>query len=224
MSKIEKITLGIATLALVIALSVAMFGRGKITTIIEKGLNLSGVTNFDIIDVDEAVIRDTAEGWISGSIAEGSTYSCEQLVSPVEGGAARTSAVWIYEADMGIPFGAVASSSYTMTLFATSSSSVPPGYDFTTTNQESASTTIIARTVYATGTTATTTSLWSLAMENIGVNLNRPVMAFATDYVCAFVQINTTQSGAGRNTTEPATSTNAFSSSNQPFYHIKYHR
>lgn len=141
MSKENKISIGIAILALVVAVGVAMFG-GK--TIIEKVGGTLNVSNFD-----EIAVNDASEKWEKLELTSGSDQAVftnrESFTQFADFASITTSGT--------------ASSSYNLYLVATSTDSIPNSHDYVELSLSQTNHRVLFRNIdFATSTTATTTN------------------------------------------------------------------
>lgn len=170
MSKNEKFTMGIATLALVVAIGVAMFGGGTttidrtITNVIEKALG--GVTNFDSLTLGEDLVvsgtSDVSTFTQGGGIRSTSTNDTTALLLASD---FDTESIIDFTPNItGITLSLPASS--TMTSFA------PTAGDIRTVYIRNATTTVDIGVIIAggTGTLLRTASTTSTIMGDVGGN------------------------------------------------------
>ena len=142
MSKENKISIGIAILALVVAVGVAMFGGKTIIRNIAGGTNLT--SNFD-----EIAVNDASEKWERLELTSG----VDQAVFT------NRESFTQYAYFASITTSGTASSSYDIYLVATTTSSIPDSHDFVALNLSQVNNRVLFRDLsFATSTTATTTN------------------------------------------------------------------
>lgn len=229
MSKIEKFTLGIATLALFIAIiGVAIFS-GKTITITEKIIErFGGTTNFDTLELKEELAFTNAsttnlrlEQATSTLYFKGQNLyipSDERMDSWYNGTGKE---LHVNMADWGFDSG-TASSSIRVNVFATTTgpSLIKRLYDYTAlTENINGSNTFLSRNfIYATSTTATTTN--NLQMQEQGAGSGMITIPIS-GYLHFFIQQGDLMAN-DNNSFEPATSTAR--GIGDFFAHFFYHR
>ena len=232
MSKIQKITLGIATLALCIAIGVAIFG-GKITIIERIERAVGGVTNYDTLELkDELSFTNASTTNLRLEQATSTPYFKGQKLYI---GSIQMMDSWYNDtgqdlhvsiADAGFNSG-TASSSYRISLFATSTgpSTIKRLYDYTTLTEaiNGSNSFLIKNFKYATSTTATTTNNLQMLKDGSGSGM---ITVASSSYMHLLIQqgdlIGSCSAGTYNGTCESATSSNR--GIGDFFAHFFYHR
>ena len=205
----EKLSIGLAILALIVALSVAMFGG--------NGSKLGGTTNLDIVQVDEAAFNNASTTNLLPAFASTTQYSYlkSQKLYLASGqymdSFYNDTGVVLHVPTAFVGFNdGTASSSIKISLFATTTgpSKIKALYTYTTLTDaiNGAGTFLVREYPYATSSTATTTD--SLLAQNQGNGKNFIDIPIA-GYLHFLVQQGDMLIGCSVNKTcESATSTN----------------
>lgn len=215
------VIVGVIALASLAVSIVGLVGVNQLSQLVKNipSYPLGGTTNYDtlslgedLIVTDESTLGEETIKWVEGSIPSGSNQICEQI---------STATTTIDLAEMGWSTG-VASSTYVMGLFATTSATVSANYDddaaltaMWTGGGYTGSQLIIPSTSYATSTVGTTTSTMGASK---GMT-NGEAIVPPSSYVCLYMLLDDVCMKSLL--CEPATST---ARGMDPLYKIRYHR
>ena len=155
----------------------------------------------------ELTLGSTTIQYIGGALASGSDQTC---YSNATGGD-----IYVDDVLFGIPSAGTASSSYKGSVFATTTSTINDSMDFGTLSATSSG--LIVNHVFATSTTATTTSSSYSETNSEG---NEAILVRTTENVCVYLQADH-DVGCTDALCESATSTNR---GFDPFFEFRYRR